>query len=134
MTPVWLISNKYYKAKVNLQVFKMSSDKFEVVPVSPASESPRIGASVFFAQTFTAAAESLRLLELWRNFVRRKLNSAEGDDDPEVQLVVVEKFESEAVKNEALEWALTHGNSLPSFMHRMRWVQSTFKLYPVHSL
>ena len=93
---------------MSLHVFKKSSDKFEVVPVTATTESPRIGASVFFAGTFHES-ESLKLLDLWRNFVALKLADAEADEEPEVQLVVVERFESEAVKNQALEWALTHG-------------------------
>ena len=110
MAPVWLISNKYYKAKVTLEVFKVSPDTFEVVPVSATTGSPRIGASVFFAGTFNEA-ESMKLLDLWQNFVARKWNEADVGEEPEVQLLVVEKFESEAVKAKALQWAIKYGTN-----------------------
>ena len=95
---------------MSLHVFKKSSDRFEVVPVTATTESPRIGASVFFAGTFNEA-ESMKLVDLWQNFVARKLNEADVGEEPEVQLLVVEKFESEAVKAKALQWAIKYGTN-----------------------
>jgi hypothetical protein len=85
-------------------------------------EDLKIGGSVFFAEIFKES-ESLPRLNEWRKFVHEKIKSenrltpeviADDDDEegPEVQLIVVRMFESEAAKNEALQWALKFSNYL----------------------
>jgi hypothetical protein len=52
-------------------------------PAESADQSPPIGGSVFFAQTF--GRDSLRDVESWREILARKLGAADTDqDDPDL--------------------------------------------------
>ena len=80
----------------------------------------KIGGSLFFAETFNEK-ESLSCLDDWRKFVLTKVNSDnqsepettaddEEEERPEVQLIVVGKFETETAKDQTLQWALKFSN------------------------
>jgi hypothetical protein len=119
--PSWNITNKYYTAKVRLEVFHQSAENSEIVPIKSknnevaAATIPNVGGCVFFSETFNEK-ESLASLKAWHDFVTKTMKEDSSDkpqkDDeegPEVQLAVVGKFETENAKNIALQWALKYG-------------------------
>jgi len=54
------------------KVFHRSPDQREFISIPGNDDDSKIGASVFFADTFNGSAE---VLDLWRNFVNRKLKN-----------------------------------------------------------
>ncbi len=123
--PSWNITNKYYTAKVRLEVFHQSAENSEIIPIKSknnevaAATIPNVGGCVFFSETFNEK-ESLASLKSWHDFVTKTMKEDSSDkpqkDDeedvtegPEVQLAVVGTFETENAKNMALQWALKYG-------------------------
>ena len=99
-------------------MFKKSGDTFVSSHETSNEKRHKIGASLFFVETFNGSDESLKLLEDWQKFVTQKINGSsettddhdEAQDGPEVQLIVVEKFVSEDVKTETFQLAVKLGN------------------------
>ncbi len=127
--PVWSISNKYYSAEVRLEIFQKSGDTFVLSHETSHEKRHKVGASLFFVETFNGSNESLKLLEDWQKFVTQKINGTletaedhdEAEDGPEVQLIVAKKFAFEDIKTEAFQLAVKLGNYL--------WFHYVYYLY-----
>ena len=101
-----------------MEIFNKSRDTFVSSHETSHEKRHKVGASLFFVETFNGSVESMKLLEDWQKFVMQKINGSiettddhdEDEDGPEVQLIVAEKFVSEEVKAEAFQLAIKLGN------------------------
>jgi len=95
---IWNVENRYYSAKVILRLIK------EAVPM----ETFNVGASIYFVESF----ETDDHIESLRSWKKAFTGGNNEEDEPEVQLIVAEKFLNEDLKSKVLDWSLENSVEL----------------------
>jgi len=95
---IWSISNKYYSCKVNIHVLNQRQ-------LSSCNEISNIGASIWC--TTEAKKEDIELLNKWKKDFDL--------DHVDVQLIVVDNFDSEETKSSMNQWAIKEGVEIIDF-------------------
>jgi len=92
---IWNIENRYYTAKVCLYIIK------DLVNVNINN----VGGLIYYVDS-CETEDILADLARWKKCVEDGNNEEDG---PEVQLIVVEKFLNDDLKNKVLSWSLDNG-------------------------
>ena len=95
---IWSISNKYYSCKVNIHVLNQRQ-------LSSCNEISNIGASIWC--TTEAKKEDIELLNKWKKDFDL--------DHVDVQLIVVDNFDSEETKSAMNQWAIKESVEIIDF-------------------
>jgi len=118
---VWSIKNKYYSCDVNIQVHQQSNN-------ASSQENLKIGASLWYSDQLKSD-KVIEKLDQWQKDLKTYLkikdlseehsSSKEVEEEEginvEVQLIVVEKFDSEETKSAVTEWSINRGIELIDF-------------------
>ena len=118
---VWSIKNKYYSCDVNIQVHQQSNN-------ASSQENLKIGASLWYSDNLKSD-KVIERLDQWQKELKAYLKINESSEEHsiskeveeggiinvEVQLLVVEKFDSDETKSAVTEWSIDHGIELIDF-------------------
>lgn len=116
---VWSVKNKYYSCDVNIQVHQQSDN-------ASSQENLKIGASLWYSDQLNSD-KVIERLDQWQKDLKTYLkvkdlseehSSKEVEEDGinvEVQLLVVEKFDSDETKTAVTEWSINRGIELIDF-------------------
>ena len=96
----WSIKNKYYSAKVTIRIRKLE-EKVDCIS--------NVGASIWYSTSFTHS--NIDLLKTWQN----EISSISKDSDIEVQLIVVDHFDTEDTKTKVNQWSIENGIEIIDF-------------------
>ena len=99
----WSIKNKYYSSKVKVHLRKLE-DKTNSIS--------KIGASIWHTGNFKHS--ELDLLKSWQEELSAIMNCKEVDN-VEVQLIVVDHFDTENTKAEVNQWSIENGIEIIDF-------------------
>ena len=118
---VWSIKNKYYSCDVNIQVHQQSNN-------ASSQENLKIGASLWYSNNLKSD-KVIERLDQWQKELKAYLKVKESSEEHssskeveeegiinvEVQLLVVEKFDSDETKSAVTEWSIDRGIELIDF-------------------
>lgn len=120
-TGVWSIKNKYYSCDVNIQVHQQSNN-------ASSQENLKIGATLWYSDNLKSD-KVIERLDQWQKELKAYLKVKESSEEHssskeveeegiinvEVQLLVVEKFDSDETKSAVTEWSIDRGIELIDF-------------------
>ena len=118
---LWSIKNKYYSCDVNIQVHQQSNN-------ASSQENLKIGATLWYSDNLKSD-KVIERLDQWQKELKAYLKVKESSEENssskeveeeeiinvEVQLLVVEKFDSDETKSAVTEWSIDHGIELIDF-------------------
>ena len=118
---LWSIKNKYYSCDVNIQVHQQSNN-------ASSQENLKIGATLWYSDNLKSD-KVIERLDQWQKELKAYLKVKESSEEHssskevkeegiinvEVQLLVVEKFDSDETKSAVTEWSIDHGIELIDF-------------------
>ena len=96
----WSIKNKYYSSKVKIHLRKLNE---EVKCI------PNVGASIWYSTEFKHS--QVDFLKSWQE----ELSATSKEIGPEVQLIVVDHFDSEDTKTKVNQWSIDNSVELVDF-------------------